>query len=181
MQSVKQRSLLLCSGSMLFMLILWLHQLDHARDFDDHILYFPCAVCCVCPAGQLGCFGKPLWQFFVIILQLYLTRTHARRIQQGNETALLSHTLLGLSVASGAVALETDQLYCMLYCCRVLLVMGVIMQRCRTRVIHQCTSNRVVMHVLPIVSTCHEPVPLMVIGMLRASILLHCMPSSAFM
>jgi len=109
LQSVKQRSLLLCFGSMLFILILWLHQLDHARDFDDHILYFPCAICCVCPAGQLGCFGKPLWQFFVIILQLYLTRTHARRIQQGNEIALLSHTLLGLSVASGTVALETDQ------------------------------------------------------------------------
>ncbi len=38
-----------------FVLAPWSHQLGHAVDFDSHILYFPCAVCCACLAAQLGC------------------------------------------------------------------------------------------------------------------------------
>ena len=58
---------------MLFIFILWLHQLDHARDFDDHILYIPCAVCCVCPAGQLGYFGKRVAATVAVLCEYFTT------------------------------------------------------------------------------------------------------------
>ncbi len=65
---------------MLFILILWLHQLGHALDFNSHILYLPCAVFCVCPVTQLGCLASSVAAtvaVFVIILQLYLVKTQA--------------------------------------------------------------------------------------------------------
>ena len=56
---------------LLFIFILWLHQLDPALE---------CAVCCVCPAAQLGCFDKSVAAtvaVFVMISQLYLVKTQA--------------------------------------------------------------------------------------------------------
>ena len=59
----------------------WSHQLGHAVEFNNVILYFPCTDCCACLAAQLGCLGKSVAAtvaVFVMILQLYLVKTQAR-------------------------------------------------------------------------------------------------------
>jgi hypothetical protein len=59
----------------------WSHQLGHAVDFNNVVLYFPCAIYHACLAAQLGCLGKSVATtvaVFVIILQLYLVQTQVR-------------------------------------------------------------------------------------------------------
>ena len=78
----------------------WSYQLGHAVDSYGPCLFecfsnlpdsFSLAVWCACLAAQLACFGKRVAATvadFVIILQLYLVKTHPRptppAFQQGN-------------------------------------------------------------------------------------------------